>query len=138
MEEKMRTWLEMHVLARENMAAVERAARDPRWRLSATPSQPTVKANRPQAPTLILARGEVLTVNARRGSLRITCVTGRVWATGSRSTEDLVLLPGDATLRVGKEKLVLEALRTAVVRLEYPQEARASLGVAARPALVMG
>ena len=68
--------------------------------------------------TLVLARGELATLRLRGRACRISCVTGRLWVTASGRREDSVLAPGGAVTFTGRGRIVVEALRTATVRLE--------------------
>ncbi len=68
--------------------------------------------------TLVLARGELLSLRLRARGLRITCLSGRLWATSSVRIEDIVFASGDSTVMTGRGKVVIEALQDATVRLE--------------------
>jgi len=65
----------------------------------------------------ILARGEVVSVDSRRGC-RIGCVAGCVWVTTAGRLADIMLAAGEEIRWSGRGRVVVEALRTATVRLE--------------------
>jgi hypothetical protein len=71
--------------------------------------------------TLVLARGELVSFRPRGRRFRIACVTGRLWVTASGRQEDTVLAPGDVAACAGKGRVVVEALRTATVRIATEQ-----------------
>lgn len=68
----------------------------------------------------------------------MTCRTGRVWATSDRTRMDSLLLPTDSVTYRSRGTIVVQALRTATLRLEGEEVARVALGVPLRPALVLG
>jgi hypothetical protein len=68
--------------------------------------------------TLVLARGELASLRLRGRACRISCVAGRLWVTASGRREDSVLAPGEEVTFTGTGKIVVEALRTATMRLE--------------------
>ncbi len=68
--------------------------------------------------TLVLARGEVMAVRVRGEACRVRCVTGRLWVTAEGGGTDHVLLPGDERTFPGSGKLVIQAMRTATVRVD--------------------
>ena len=76
-------------------------------------------------PTLVLARGELASLRLKGGACRISCVAGRLWVTASGRREDSVLAPGEEVTFTGRGRVVIEALRTATVRLEIRTAARA-------------
>jgi hypothetical protein len=80
-------------------------------------------------PMFIVSRGEVVSLRVRRGSSRLSCVAGRLWITADRDQKDILLLPGETAAFSGG-KLVIEALRTATVRLEHPAVSRIMIGAA--------
>jgi hypothetical protein len=71
-----------------------------------------------QAATFVLEQGEVISLRRSGGSFRITCVTGWLWATVDKSAEDYVLAPGQARSFRGRGTAVIQALRTASVRVD--------------------
>ena len=73
---------------------------------------------------VILARGEVMKLKVRRGHLRVTCRAGRLWATGNRDGIDSLLGPEDSVSYEGRGTVVIQALRTATVRLESRESGR--------------
>lgn len=74
--------------------------------------------------TVVLARGELASLRLKRRTCQISCVAGRLWVTGSGRKEDFVLAPGEKVTFEGTEKVVVEALRTATVRVEIRTAAR--------------
>jgi hypothetical protein len=76
--------------------------------------------------TIVLARGELAALPLSGGACRVSCVAGRLWVTASGRGEDQVLLPGQWTTFAGRGKIVVEALRTATVRLEMNAAERGS------------
>ena len=77
--------------------------------------------------TLVLARGELVSLRPGTGC-RISCVAGRLWVTASGHREDSVLAPGEAATFPGRGRIVVEALRTATVRLEIRGAAHVKVG----------
>ncbi|MGO9309409.1 MAG: DUF2917 domain-containing protein [Spirochaetia bacterium] len=75
--------------------------------------------------TLVLSRGELASLRPTGGAWRISCVTGRLWVTATGRQEDSVLVPGEDVTFTARGKVVVEALRTATVRLEIQVKARA-------------
>jgi len=73
---------------------------------------------------LVLARCELASLRLRGRACRISCVAGRLWVTASARREDALLAPGEEVTFTGWGKVVLEALRTATVRLEIHTAAR--------------
>ncbi len=55
---------------------------------------------------------------------RISCVAGRLWVTATGHRDDFVLAPGQEVRFAGGGEIVVEALRTATVRLEIDGAAR--------------
>ncbi len=76
--------------------------------------------------TLVLARGEVASLRLRGRAYRISCVAGRLWVTASGHREDSVLAPGEELTFTGRGRIVVEALRTATVRVENHTAAHVS------------
>lgn len=129
----MHNWMELHMLAREKVAEAIRSSEEAR-RGDAAGAQ---RAERRPA-SLILARGEVLRIRVKRGNLRVTCRTGRLWATSNRDRIDSLLVPNDSITYSDRGTVVVEALRTATLRLEYRETVHVHLGVPLRPALLLG
>ena len=68
---------------------------------------------------IVLGRGELLSLKVGRRGLALTCVTGLVvWATTSRMSADIVLMPGEFASFPDRGTVVVEALRTATIRVE--------------------
>ncbi len=84
--------------------------------------------------TLVLARGELVSLRLRGRACRISCMAGRLWVTASERQEDSVLAPGEDVTFTGRGRIVVEALRTTTVRLEIQTAAR----VGARALLPLG
>ncbi len=70
----------------------------------------------PATATLVLEKGELLSLRLSGRRLRVACVTGRLWATVDGSAEDHVLAPGEARTFHGRGTVVIQALRTATAR----------------------
>jgi len=87
--------------------------------------------------SLILTRGEVLRIRVNRGLLRVTCRTGRLWATSDRSRIDTLLVPGDSITYPDRGTVVVEALRTTTLSLDG-EEAAHKFGSPLRAALLLG
>jgi ferric-dicitrate binding protein FerR (iron transport regulator) len=88
--------------------------------------------------TLVLARGIVASVRLSGRACRVSCVAGRLWVTASGRPEDSVLGPGNEVSFAGRGRIVVEALRTATVRIEIDTPTRvherASLPLGRQPA----
>ena len=67
---------------------------------------------------LILTRGEIVRIRVKRGHLRVTCRTGRLWATSDRDGIDTLLVPGESVTYTDRGTVVVEALRIAALRLD--------------------
>ncbi len=76
--------------------------------------------------TLVLARGELVSLQPRDIPCSISCVAGRLWVTAAGSPEDRVLLPGECMTPAGRGRVVVEALRTATVRFQVSAAAPVS------------
>ena len=128
----MHNWLELHMLGREKMEDALRAAEERRrGRVERARGE-----NRPA--TLILSGGEVLRLRARRGNLLVTCRTGTLWATTNRSKLDTVLSTGESVSYRDGGTIVIEALRTSTLRLEFEMDLRVAVEDPLRPALLFG
>jgi len=68
--------------------------------------------------TLVLAQRELVSLQPGGKECRIACVTGRLWVTVRGSREDSLLAPGEEVTFTGRGRIVIEALRTATVRVE--------------------
>ena len=77
--------------------------------------------------TFVLARGALTSLRLGGRACRISCVAGRLWVTASGRPEDLVLAPGEKVTLTGHGRIVVEALRTATVRLETRAPGRAEV-----------
>jgi len=74
--------------------------------------------------TFILARGELASFRLKGRACLISCVAGRLWVTASGRREDSLLTAGNEVTFTGRGRIVVEALRTATVRLESFEAAR--------------
>ncbi len=74
--------------------------------------------------TFILARGELASLRLKGRPCRVSCVAGRLWVTASGRQEDSLLIAGNEVTFAGRGRIVVEALRTATVRLESFEAAR--------------
>ncbi len=68
--------------------------------------------------TLVLARGELVSVRLGGRACRVSCVAGRIWVTADGRREDFVMAPGEEMTFTGRGRVVVEGLRTATARLE--------------------
>jgi hypothetical protein len=153
----MRNWYEMYSYSRERASELSHLAASIRLereavRLSrlqaeavepvrAAPARDPLPAERDMKrarATFVMERGEVLSVHARRRPYLIACVAGKLWVTMDGSCVDTVLIPGQSLSYQGKGKVVIQALRTATVRVECPSAARVVLGTALRPVFQLG
>ena len=74
--------------------------------------------------TFVLTRGELTTLRPGSRTCRISCVAGRLWVTASGRSEDSLLAPGEGIAVTGRGTVIVQALRTATVRLEIDLPAR--------------
>jgi hypothetical protein len=88
--------------------------------------------------TFVMERGEVLSIRVGNRPYRIAVVAGKLWATMDGSTVDTVLASGESLAYRGKGKVVVQALRTATVRVEYPAAARVFVSSPLRQAFQLG
>jgi len=86
--------------------------------------------------TFVLARGELTSLRLRGRPCRISCRAGRLWVTASGRQEDSVLAPGEQVTFAGRGRIVVEALRTATVRLEIYASARTEVEEGDRPLIL--
>ena len=154
----MRNWFEMQAYGRDRAAELTRLAASIRMEREAArrsaraaaaaaalvaraPAEarfPTEREMKRARATFVMERGEVLSINVGNRPYSIACVAGRLWATIDGSTVDNVLVPGQALTYRGKGRVVIEALRTATVRVESPSAARVLLTSPVRPAFQLG
>jgi hypothetical protein len=153
----MGNWFEMEAFGRQRAAELTRLSESIRLerealRLSrlqaraampapALPTHepfPTEREMKHARATFVMERGEVLSVHAGRRPYRIGCVAGRLWATMDGSSVDDVLVAGQTLTYRGKGRVVIQALRTATVRIECPSATRVVLGSTLRPAFQLG
>ena len=76
--------------------------------------------------TLVLARGDLVSLRLRGRGCQISCMAGRLWVTASGCPKDSMLAAGDEVTFTGRSRIVVEALRTATVRLETWNGVRAN------------
>jgi hypothetical protein len=130
----MHNWVEFEYHCRERIADTlrwadnERRVQAVRQAAQARRSEAARRARlgRERRPAmLVLARGELLSVKVGRGGLALTCVTGRTWATSNRLSADVILLPGQSAAFTDRGTVVIEALRTATIRIECQRQPQA-------------
>jgi hypothetical protein len=68
--------------------------------------------------TIVLERGEVITIGTRGRPYRVSCIAGRLWTTIGGDPADAVLACGQSVTYRKRGRIVIEALRTATVRIE--------------------
>ena len=68
--------------------------------------------------TLVLGKGEVISLRLYGRPFRVLCFTGRLWATVDGSAEDHVLVPREARTFRGRGTVVIQALSTATARVD--------------------
>ena len=87
---------------------------------SGSGTRPTrISSSRTSNPsTLVLARGELTSIQHKGGRCQISCDAGRLWVTVSGNWEDFVLAPGEELTFEERSKIVVEALRAATVRIQ--------------------
>jgi hypothetical protein len=98
------SWIELFLLGQERVTDAIRRTTAPRSRAGAT---------------LVLREREVVRLRLTGWALRVACVAGRLWATVDGSTEDHLLLPGEARRFRGRGTVVVQALRPATARLDF-------------------
>jgi hypothetical protein len=153
----MHNWYGMQAFGRERAAELTRLAESIRTareagrrnRLQAKAIEPALAKVRHEffpterdmkhaRATFVIERGGVLSVHAGHRPYRIGCVAGRLWATIEGSTVDDVLVAGQTLTYHGRGRVVIQALRTATVRVECPSSARVFLISPLRPAFQLG
>ena len=150
----MHNWYEMYAFGRERVAELTRLAASikaerevSRQKTATVPPARAVAAQELFATardegraraTFVMERGEVLSIRVGRRPYRVSCIAGRLWATMDGSTVDAMLVAGDSLAYRGRGKVVVQALRTATVRIEYPIAARVIVGFSLRPAFQLG
>ena len=149
----MRNWYEMYAYGRERARELSDLAASIRTdravsRLQAKAVEPALAApghelftagrDAAARATLIMQRGEVLSIRVGRRPYRVACVAGRLWATMDGSSVDALLVAGESLVYRGRGKVVIQALRTATVRIECPSAARVFLSSSLRPVFQLG
>jgi hypothetical protein len=150
----MHNWFEMSAYARDRVSELTRLSESIRTAqgalgLRAKAAEPIRIAPAPEPvtsgrdatgarATFVMERGEVLSIRVGRRPYRIACIAGRLWTTMDGSTVDLVLAAGESLAYHGRGKVVVQALRTATVRVESPSAARVFLSSPVRPAFQLG
>jgi hypothetical protein len=132
----MHNWYEMYVLGREKTSDLARNSESTRvasgahgsMAKSPEPSRVSQGAGSTAATTVVLQRHEVISIPARRRPYRVTCIAGRLWTTMDACPLDTVLLAGESVTYRDRGRIVIQAMRTATVRIECPSAARALVG----------
>jgi hypothetical protein len=122
----MHNWVEAYAVGREQAADRVREARALH---RAQPLRPTIvlRSQPGAAATLILARGELLSLQVRGRPWRVRCVAGLLWA--SAGGRDYPLAAGESVTFAARDTVVIEGLRTSTLRLDRPA---ATAGLRAR------
>jgi Protein of unknown function (DUF2917) len=136
-EWKMRNWFEMYMFGREKAFGLTRqsktVSRAPESTESvgrdARPEQSTTVVG--GRATFVLQRNEVISIRARRRWYRVSCVAGRLWVTVDERHQDALLCAGEAVTYREGGRIVIQALRTATVRIEREPQAVPSPSVSA-------
>jgi len=136
----MHSWFELYHFGRQRTEELRRSIEETR-RPRQRPSRPqayargTLTVTRAELSggraTMVLARGEVLSLRVRR-PLRVSCLAGQLWATMD-GRPDALLEPQSGASVAGRGLLVIEALRTATVTLESAAPAPLRIGLAHPP-----
>jgi hypothetical protein len=146
----MRNWYEMYAFGHDkasglaDLARSIRMAREAKTARQSRPAEPTLvrldrgKDAQRAGATFVLQRNQVISIRTRRRAHLVSCVAGRVWATVDGDAEDSVLSAGEAMTYQQGGNIVVQALRTATVRIECPRAARVVVGSPMRPALQAG
>ena len=71
-----------------------------------------------KATTFTLAKGELVSFRSGMRPLRVTCLTGTLWATVGGDPTDYLVGPGESASFPPKGAVVIQALRTVSVRVE--------------------
>jgi hypothetical protein len=72
----------------------------------------------PAGATLVMEKGEVISLRLSGRPFRVACITGQLWVTVDGSAEDHVLIPREARTFRGRGTVVIQALRTATARVD--------------------
>jgi hypothetical protein len=88
--------------------------------------------------TFVLQRNDLLSIRVRRRPYRIACIAGRLWTTVDNSFADTLLVAGETVTYHKSGKIVIQALRTATVRIECPSPARIVVDSPVRPVFQPG
>jgi hypothetical protein len=146
-ERIMHNWYEMYVLGRErasDLASLSRSIRTAR-ETNAAPETPaavvrleTGKDTIRAGATFVLQRDEVISIRARRRPYRVACVAGRLWTTIDGGSTDSVLTAGEWVEYHRRGRIVIQALRTAAVRIECPRAAEVVVASPMRPVFQFG
>ncbi len=75
--------------------------------------------------TFTLAKGELVSFRSRRRPLKITCLSGQIWATIDGSPTDYLFGPGQSASFDRGGAVVIQALRVAEVRAERARHTEA-------------
>ena len=74
--------------------------------------------NQANSSTLVLAKGELCSLPRRAGPCDISCVSGQLWVTVAGRAEDYLLSGGDRLSLPAERRVVVEALRPSLARVE--------------------
>jgi hypothetical protein len=149
-EGKMRNWYEMYAFGRDkasDLADLSRSIRAVR-KTNAARERPATAATvvrldrgrdaERAGATFVLQRDQVISIRARRRTYRVDCVAGMLWATIDGSPADSVLTAGASMTYQERGSIVIQALRTATVRIECPSPARVVIGSPVHPVFQLG
>ena len=143
-------WYELNMVAKQVQKDLHRQADEARLVDAARKSRKEEKKHARQArpaaattvvsarTTFILQRNEVISIQVSRRPYRIACVTGRLWTTIDGSPVDAMLVAGETMRYCKSGKIVVQALRTATVRIESPSPVRIGVGSPLRPVFQPG
>lgn len=139
-------WYELYTLAKQTQKDLHRRADEARLVNAARKMRKNAEQGRPAKAmivvktrvTLVLQPNEVVSIRARRRPYRIDCVAGRLWTTVSGSLADAMLVAGETMMYCKSGKIVVQALRTATVRIECLSEMRIAVGLLRGSSLVKG
>ena len=146
----MRNWYEMYLYGREKaadlaslsqslrLAAGSGAARQGPAAVGTIVRMERGRDAERAAATFVLQRDDVISIRSRGRRYRVDCVTGRVWATIDGDRHDTLLGAGESMTDGKRGTIVIQALRTATVRIECLRPARVAVDTPMRPALQLG
>ena len=130
-------WFELKMVTQQVQKDLYRQASEARLADSARKRRTEEKKRARQArpstvvsasATFILRRNEVISIRVSHRNCRIACVAGRLWTTIDDSPADAMLVAGETMTYRKSGKIVVQALRTATVRIERPSPLRIDVG----------